>query len=95
MATIKLSRIDLYSNGNILEFNTNEAMLVRDPRSYVESEKDRIYTTVMGDTWDSIAFNFYGNSKYWHFIADVNNVFNPLEELEVGMEVLIPDIDNY
>ena len=27
-------------------------------------DENRIYTTVQGDMWDSIAYNFYGDVKY-------------------------------
>ncbi len=50
-----------------------------------------IYTTVQGDTWDSVAFEFYKNETY----ADVLMKANPGKiecfVFEAGVELIIPD----
>lgn len=50
-----------------------------------------IYTTVQGDTWDSVAFKFYKNETY----ADILMKANPgkIENFvfDAGTELLIPD----
>lgn len=92
---IKLNKVDLYYNGSRVEVNAEETILIRDRRSYVESVNDRTHTVKEGETWDLIAFDKYGDSKYWHYIADINKVFNPFDKPPVGEGIIIPSIHNY
>jgi len=41
---------------------------------------------------DMISYNCYGTVRYWWIICYVNDVFNPFEELVVGMMLEIPNI---
>lgn len=52
------------------------------------------YTTVEGDTWDNIAYKFYGDIKAMNTITDANlNV--PLDEiLPIGTNLVIPIIED-
>lgn len=93
--SIKLNKVDLYFNGNQTQVDDDVTILVREPREYVESSNDRVHTVRQGETWQSIAFDKYGNSKYWHYITDINEIFNPFDDLPVGSSIIIPDIDNY
>jgi nucleoid-associated protein YgaU len=53
----------------------------------------RYYTTVDTDTFSSIAFEAYGDSKYWWIIYLANEIDNPFElELLGGTTLKIPDI---
>lgn len=49
-----------------------------------------IHTVLEGETIQSIAFQYYGDSGYWMNICDVNSIYNPLTELKPGMELFIP-----
>lgn len=52
-----------------------------------------IYITNEGDTFDSIALNFYGEEKYSVFIMQLNpNLISTLI-FEYGIELSIPEIN--
>lgn len=42
---------------------------------------------------DSIAFDVYGNSKYWWIIAMMNDITDPFTEFYKGRSLLIPDLE--
>ena len=44
---------------------------------------------------DSISNVFYGTPSNWWLLMEVNNIFDPYEELNVGDQILIPKIDGY
>lgn len=49
------------------------------------------YHTVMeGETLQSIAFKYYGDSGYWVAIADYNEIIHPFKDIQEGMQLLIP-----
>lgn len=51
------------------------------------------YTTVLGDTWDMIAFKIYGKEKYAKELIEAN--LNHIETVifSAGIELSVPDID--
>lgn len=52
-----------------------------------------IYVTQAGDTFDSIALDFYGDENYSVFIMQVNPDLISTLIFEYGIELKIPDID--
>jgi len=48
-----------------------------------------IYKTEKGDTLESIAYKFTGNSDYYYIIAQINNIYDPFISLEY-MDLFIP-----
>lgn len=78
--------------------NTNEPpFLIREklnPQKVIIKTKHKVR---QGDTLLIIADKYYGDSKYWWVIADINDTDkNPLIDifdLELGRELLIPKID--
>ena len=42
---------------------------------------------------DLVAYRVYGDPRYWWIIALVNNIFNPLRDLAVGMVLLLPKME--
>jgi nucleoid-associated protein YgaU len=81
-----------YSVGSVLTFDEGDSLLKREPIQYVKSQRDRYYTVVEGDTIDAIAYEAYGNSKWWWVIADANKIDFGFE-LEEGTSLLIPDLE--
>ena len=39
---------------------------------------------------DNIAFDFYGDPRFWWAIAHVNQIRNVLVDMEIGMTLIIP-----
>jgi nucleoid-associated protein YgaU len=54
---------------------------------------DQIYTVRQGseNRLDRISFNFYGTSKLWWALAQVNNLTDPFLDVPTGTQLRIPD----
>lgn len=96
---IELRENNLYINGKVIEFTADkEAILQRPLIQYAGTEGDKYHLLLDEQSLDELAELYYGQvvqdaSKYWWIIADVNNVYNPLDLTDwVGKELLIPDI---
>lgn len=89
---IQLRTDNPYARGTIIDFEDGTYELVREPLQIRKSPRDRYYTTIADQELGGIAFEAYGNSKYWWIIAEANNIDLPFE-LEAGTTLLIPDIE--
>lgn len=89
---LQLRENNPYFNGVILEFPIGSPLLIRPKLRYTASPNDRLHIVRDGEDLLSIAFKYYGDSKEWHVIADVNDdIINPLE-LQTGYTLIIPDL---
>ncbi len=88
---IELRPNNPYSVGDVFVFPEGDAELERKPIQTRKSTRDRYYRVEEGDTLSDIAFDAYGDSKYYWVISDVNNL-DWVFELPVGTLLLIPDI---
>lgn len=50
------------------------------------------YTTVLGDTWDAIAFNVYGNEKYAKELVEANLKYIETVTFSAGTVLTIPEL---
>lgn len=55
-------------------------------------DENRIYTTVQGDMWDSIAYQFYGDVKYIGLLLQNNLDLLEIYVFSAGTKVFIPEI---
>lgn len=55
-------------------------------------DENRIYTTVQGDMWDSIAYNFYGDVKYIGLLLQNNSDLLEIYVFSAGTKVYIPEL---
>lgn len=92
MPSLKLREDNPYVKGKVLKFRDGRTVLERVPVTYEESGKDKFHIVRDFDTLESLAFLYYGNSKNWWIIADVNKTFFPFE-LPIGTSIIIPDLD--
>lgn len=51
---------------------------------------DKIYTTIAGDTWDQLAYKFYGNSKLMTPLLEANRGHVKTIVFEAGVTLVIP-----
>lgn len=79
-----------YLDGYIISYPNGDVSLERQPLEF--SGDYLVHTVLEGETIQSIAFRYYGDSGYWFYIADINNIFNSFVDLVEGMELLIPKI---
>lgn len=79
-----------YSNSVAILFDNGDIILERQIQKKINNTL--VHTVKEGETIQSIAFQYYGDSGYWVYICDVNNIFNPFVELEEGMQIYIPSI---
>lgn len=86
---------DLYTGGFIINYKEGDRSLQRTKILHTEDLKDSLHVVVEGDTLQNIAFRYYGDSKLWYLIADVNDeIINPFV-LKPGQNLLIPNKDRY
>lgn len=52
----------------------------------------KIYRTVLGDTWDLIAFKLYGNEYYMNQLLDANPKHLDTVIFEAGIVLNVPEI---
>jgi hypothetical protein len=72
---------------------TFDGKLVYRPKIYpnIPLRDDDIYVaTETGDRFDTLAFDFYGDSKMWWIIASANNIHNAVFAFEDGTILRIP-----
>jgi len=93
-----LNTNNLYANGSIVQFENGEQILIRPKFTIDQFTNFDYYTVTQGEELTSIAQRVYGRkvkdpSKYWGVIADVNNIFDPLDLSKlVGTDIYVPDI---
>lgn len=81
-----------YNDYTIVRFKEGDLALDRKFYSYMPSKADKTHVVVENERLDTIAFKYYKDSSLWYVIADVNEIFNPLKELEPGTKLLIPGL---
>lgn len=72
---------------------TFDGKLVYRPKIYpnIPLRDDDIYVaTETGDRLDTLAYDFYGDSKMWWIIASANNIHNAVFGFEDGTILRIP-----
>lgn len=45
---------------------------------------DKKYTTILGDTWDSIAYKIYGDSKAYNTLLELNQEYIDIIVFDAG-----------
>lgn len=95
---ILLRENNLYQNGEVIQFDNGEQLLLR-PLVVIEGTlTDEYHIVKNNDRLDLLAYRYYKDevadaSKYWWVIADANIIENPLDLTGwVGKEILIPNI---
>lgn len=50
------------------------------------------YTTIQGDTWDSIAFKIYGDEYKVQLLMEANREYMDIFVFSGGLEIKCPDL---
>ena len=51
------------------------------------------YITILGDTWDSIAYKIYGNSNLHSYLKNENPKYTDIILFEAGVKLIVPEIE--
>lgn len=62
------------------------------PTSYDTSTSRYSVIADFGDRWDNIAYQYYGDAKYWYAIAMANGGVNGSIFIKPGTEIIIPEV---
>lgn len=72
-------------------FDTLSDKYVYGTTSYLKDDISyTIHYAAEGDTWDSLALNYYNNPTFFWIICDFNRVQDPFTEIKVGTAIKIP-----
>lgn len=83
---------DLYDKAYSLKYPNGDYSLERLTPTIIYSDMDQIHTVMDGETLQSIAYRYYGDSGYWYQIAEANRIINPFsdDEFYIGRKLIIP-----
>lgn len=82
-------------------FNNAEKIVYDDEIIYEEreplemednNETDRFYLVKDGDTWRGIAFELYGEARYYWILVSVNKAIDPFDVPEPGLMIRYPTL---
>lgn len=83
-----------YNRGTEIDFSDNEPLLKPSNWVSIPAPDDNYHQVTDYDTLDTLAFEFYGNSKYFWILAIANNMINPFG-LIAGTSIRIPNINTF
>lgn len=76
-------------------YNEKDNKYIYETTSHLEDDIPYgICEVMVGDTYDSIALEFYNNPTYYWVICDFNKISNPFEEPIPGQILKIPVISS-
>ena len=52
---------------------------------------DKIYTTILGDTWDSIAYKLFDDSKSYNSLLELNQEYSDIVIFSAGVKIKYQD----
>ena len=83
---------DMYSAGYAIKYSNGDYSLERPIPTIQFSDNDQVHVVMDGETLQSIAYRYYGDSGYWYVIAEANLIINPLSDKEfyIGKRLIIP-----
>ena len=76
MTKLKLRINNPWTFGNITIFKDGTESLDRPQLKHIPSVKDKYHLVTDFDDLQSIAFRYYGDSKFYFIIKDINNLDN-------------------
>lgn len=81
-----------YKDAYIIDYKDGDISLERKEflPILVDNPNIKTHTVLEGETIQSIAYKYYGDSGLWYRIADVNSIYNPFIEIYEGVQLYIP-----
>lgn len=83
---------DMYSSGYAIKYSNGDYSLERPIPTTQFSDSDKVHGVMDGETLQSIAYRYYGDSGYWYVIAEANYIIDPISDREfyIGKRLIIP-----
>lgn len=76
-------------------YHTKDNKYVRGITSYLkDTTVYSLYEVQQGDTFDSIALEYYNNPTLYWIICSFNHIQDPFTELQIGQKLKIPALSN-
>lgn len=76
-------------------YHTKDNKYVRGITSYLkDTTVYSLYEVQKGDTFDSIALEYYNNPTLYWIICSFNHIQDPFTELQTGQKLKIPALSN-
>lgn len=79
-----------YENAPIVVVDGVRSLGFRELIDTTASAADSYYTTRVGDTYQKIAWTFFGTAEYWWVLCDYNDVLDPFAALAPGTVLRVP-----
>ena len=79
-----------YDGAIALKYDEGDYSLEVTPPNVPYTDNDKQHTVLDGETLQSIAHRYYGDSGKWYLIAEANNILNSFQELEPYQILRIP-----
>lgn len=83
---------DIYSAGYAIKYSNGDYSLEKPIPVVQFSDSDKVHVVMDGETLQSIAYRYFGDSGYWYVIAETNQIINPFSDKEfyIGKRLIIP-----
>lgn len=88
---MEINQDNPYIRGYVLEYVEGDMSLERVKLEYNPSPDDKLHPVTYWDNLSDLSFDYYGSSKWWWVIADINNIFDPFS-LTPNSNLIIPDL---
>lgn len=53
--------------------------------------EDKVYITILGDTWDSISYKLFGDSKAYNLLLELNIEYSDIVMFDAGTRIKYND----
>lgn len=88
------NNLKLYEDGYIITYPEGDISLERISNDKPVDLNDKVHIVVEGDTLLLLAHYYYQDSSQWYKIAESNKL-DDIFNLNLGMELVIPNLENY
>ena len=79
-----------YDGAVAIKYDNGDYSIEVSPLNIPYTEGDKQHTVMDGETLQSIAYQYYGDSGRWHWISEANNILNPFQEVKPYQILRIP-----
>lgn len=87
------SRLKMFNILQDTEYNTYFMNIFRDYKIADYAKGNNVYfdlyTCEDEDWWDNISFKHYNTERLWWLVCEMNDIVNPFEEIDEGLQVKV------